>query len=126
MSRLDLFVLLAGLVNLAVVVEFVRRRQLLETFALLWIAVGVLGVAAAVGRSVIDEVADALGITYGASFVLASACGFLLFVCMTLSLHVSRLERRTEVLAEEVAFLRGAQGSPPEGPSEGGPQAPLE
>lgn len=116
MSRLDLFVLVAGLVNLAVVVEFVRRRQLLETFALLWIGVGVLGVAAALGRSLLDDVSDALGINYGASFVLASACGFLLFVCMGLSLHVSRLDRRTEVLAEEIAFLRGIQ--PPEEPAE--------
>lgn len=115
MSRLDVFVLLAGLVNLAVVVEFVRRRQLLETFALLWIAVGVLGVAAALARSLIDDLADAFGITYGASFVLASACGFLLFVCMALSLHVSRLERRTEVLAEEIAFLRGVER--PDGPA---------
>jgi hypothetical protein len=115
MSRLDLFVLIVGLVNLGAVVEFVRRRQLLETFALLWIAVGVLGVAAALGRSVIDDLSTAVGIDYGASFVLAAACGFLLFVCMSLSLHVSRLERRTEVLAEEVAFLRGVQ-SPDEQP----------
>jgi hypothetical protein len=109
MSRLDVFVFVVGVLNLAVVVEFVRRRRLLETFALLWIAVGVLGVAAALGRSLLDDVADAFGITYGASFVLASACAFLLFVCMSLSLHVSRLEHRTEVLAEEVAFLRGAE-----------------
>lgn len=109
MSRLDLFVLVAALVNLAVVVEFVRRRRLLETFALLWILVGLLGLAAAIGRPLLDDLADLAGIDYGASFILASACAFLLFVCMSLSLHVSRLERRTEVLAEEVAFLRGVR-----------------
>lgn len=109
MSRLDLFVLLAALFNLAVVVEFVRRRRLLETFALLWILVGLLGVVAALGRSLLDDLADLAGIDYGASFILASACGFLMFVCMSLSLHVSRLERRTEVLAEEIAFLQGVR-----------------
>jgi hypothetical protein len=109
MSRLDLFVLLVGLVNLLLVIEFVRRRRLLETFALLWIAVGVLGVAAAVARPLIDRISREVGIEYGTSFVLAAVSGFLLFVCMSLSLHVSRLERRTEVLAEEVAFLKGVQ-----------------
>jgi uncharacterized membrane protein len=34
---------------------------------------------------------------------------FLMFVAMSLSLHVSRLEERVEILAEEVAFLRGVR-----------------
>lgn len=109
MSRLDVLVLTVAVSNLVIVFEFVRRRRLLETFALLWMAVGALGVLAAIGRSTLDRVATTLGISYGANLILAAACGFLLFVCMSLSLHVSRLERRTEVLAEEVAFLRGAR-----------------
>jgi hypothetical protein len=113
MSRLDLFVLVAALVNLTVVVEFVRRRRLLETFALLWIVVGLMGGAAALGRTLLDDLADFAGIDYGASFILASACAFLLFVCMSLSLHVSRLEAKTEVLAEEVAMLHGVREPEP-------------
>ena len=109
MSRLDLFVLVAAVGNLVVVFEFVRRRRLLESFALLWMAVGAIGVLAALGRSALDRVASAVGISYGSNLILAAACGFLLFVCMSLSLHVSRLERRTEILAEEVAFLRGVR-----------------
>jgi hypothetical protein len=91
------------------VVEFVRRRKLLESFAVLWIAVGFGGVVLVIARPLIDDAADAVGIAYGASLVLTLGITFLLLVCMSLSLHVSKLESRVEVLATEVAFLRGVR-----------------
>jgi hypothetical protein len=107
-SSLQLFVTAMALLNVIVVVEFVRRRLLKESFALLWIAVGAGGVILGLARPLVDRAAEAVGVAYGPALVFALAIAFLLFVCMTLSLQVSRLEARTEVLAEEVAFLRGA------------------
>ena len=109
MSKLELFLLLVAVAQLVFVIEFVRRRKLLEGFAMLWITVGFGGVVLVVARSLIDRVADAVGIAYGASLVLALGIAFLLLVCMSLSLHVSKLESRVEVLATEVAFLRGVR-----------------
>lgn len=106
MSRLELFVVVLALVNVAVVVEFVRRRKLRESFALLWIGVGLAGVALSLARPAFDAIARAVGVSYGPSLLFTLALLFLLFVCMNLTLHVSRLEARTEVLAEEVAFLK--------------------
>jgi hypothetical protein len=106
LSRLELLVVVLALVNVAVVVEFVRRRKLREGFALLWIGVGLGGVALSLARPVFDAVARAVGVSYGPSLLFTLALLFLLFVCMSLSLHVSRLDARTEILAEEVAFLR--------------------
>lgn len=108
-SRLELFVIVLALVNVAVVVEFVRRRKLRENFALLWIGVGLAGVTLSLARPVFDAVARAVGVSYGPSLLFTLALLFLLFVCMSLSLHVSRLETRTEILAEEIAFLRAEQ-----------------
>lgn len=109
MSKLQFFLLIAAIAQLVFVLEFVRRRKLLESFALLWMTVGFGGVALVVLRPVIDDLADAVGIAYGASLVLALGIVFLLLVCMGLSLHVSKLESRVEVLASEVAFLRGVR-----------------
>lgn len=109
MSKLQFFLLVVAIAQLVFVFEFVRRRKLLESFALLWMTVGLGGVALVVLRPVIDDLADAVGIAYGASLVLALGIAFLLLVCMSLSLHVSKLESRVEVLAAEVAFLRGVR-----------------
>jgi hypothetical protein len=113
MSKLELFLLVVALLNVAVVFEFVRRRKLLENYALLWMLVGFGGIFFALGRTVVDAAAKAVGISNGANLILAAGVLFLLFVCMSLSLHVSRLEARSEVLAEEVAFLRAARPTPP-------------
>lgn len=106
MSKLEVFLLTVALGNVLVVLEFVRRRKLLETYALLWLLVGAGGIFFALGRSLFDAGARAVGISNGANLILAGGVLFLLFVCMSLSLHVSRLEARSEVLAEEVALLR--------------------
>ena len=50
--------------------------------------------------------ADNLGVRYGPTIIFTGAILFLLFVCMNLSMHVSRLTERSEILAEEITFLR--------------------
>ena len=104
--KLVVFVSTIALVNVIVVLEFVRRRKLAESFALLWIGVGVLGIVLSIARPLIDDLADNLGVRYGPTLIFTGAIVFLLFVCMNLSMHVSRLTERSEILAEEITFLR--------------------
>ena len=106
MRRLDVFVLVVACLNVAVMLELVRRRQLREKYALLWLAVGVGGILLGVGRTLVDRLADALGVDYGPSMVFLGAIVFLLLVCVHLSWEVSRLEDRTRTLARELALLR--------------------
>jgi hypothetical protein len=106
MSKLELVLLVVALANVAVVVEFVRRRDLQEGFALLWLGIGASGLAFAVGRGLFDRLARFLGVSYGANLILAMGILALVFICMGLSLHVSRLETRVELLAEELGLLR--------------------
>lgn len=121
--RLSLSVAVFAVLLVGVVVELVRRRRLTENFAILWIGVGLAIVALSVGRPLFDRVSRFLGVSYGTSLLFSAAIVFLLFVCMSLSIHVSSLRERVETLAEEVAFLRGARrpGSPSEQDSDDPP-----
>jgi hypothetical protein len=107
--RLEIFVLVVAFINLAVVLEFVRRRKLAESFALLWTAVAVGAFLLIVARPVIDDFAGMVGIESGTSVVFSLAIAFLLVVSVILSVHVTRLESRMEMLAEEVALLHGVR-----------------
>lgn len=109
MRRLDVFVLVVAMINVVVMLELVRRRQLREKYALLWLAVGVGGIVLGLGRTLVDRVAHALGVDYGPSAVFLLAILFLLIVCMHLSWEVSRLEERTATLAEELALMRARE-----------------
>jgi hypothetical protein len=105
-TKLSWFVGVLALLNVLFVLEFVRRRKLAESFALLWIGVGACGVLFAIARHQIDSLSRKMGVYAGTSLVFTLGILFLLFVCMSLSMHVSRLTDRTEILAEEVAILR--------------------
>jgi hypothetical protein len=117
-TKLSWFVGVLAVLNVVFVLEFVRRRKLAENFALLWIGVGACGVLFALGRHQIDELSRKMGVYAGTSLIFTLGILFLLFVCMSLSMHVSRLRDRTEILAEEVAILRARlEGAPPPMPS---------
>lgn len=104
--KLVIFVSTIAVFNVAVVVEFVRRRKLAESFAVLWISVGLLGIVLSVARPLVDHLAEGIGVRYGPALIFSGAILFLLFVCMNLSMHVSRLTERSEILAEELTLLR--------------------
>jgi len=103
--KLTLVTAVTGLVLLAVIVELLRRRQLREKYALLWLLVGLAVAPLALRPRLLDRVAQTLGVVSGVSLVLFLAVVFLLLVCVHLSWEVSRLEEETRTLAEHIALL---------------------
>jgi hypothetical protein len=114
--RLELFVLLIALANFVLVIEFVRRRLLGESFAIVWGLVAVAGIVLVALRPLIDAFAEKVGIADGTAVVFSGGILFLLILSLYLSMHITKLEDRVERLAEEVAMLRGVRGG--EGPPE--------
>src|SRR5262245_55633165 len=95
-----------GLIVLVAIFELVRRRQLREKYAMLWIGVGFVVVLLAFFPRLLDRLAGAVGVVSGVSLVLFLGIVFLLLVCLHLSWEVSRLEEETRSLAEDLALLR--------------------
>jgi hypothetical protein len=95
-----------ALLLLALIFELLRRRQLREKYAVLWLAVGLVTLPLGFIPWSLDNVSSWLGVASGASLVLFLAVVFLLVVCIHLSWEASRLEDETRALAEEVALIR--------------------
>lgn len=104
--KLTVITTITALTLLLFIVELLRRRQLQEKYALLWLAVSIAMLPLAFFPRLVDEAANAVGVASGVSLVLFTAIVFLLLVCMHLTWEVSRLEEETRVLAEEVALIR--------------------
>jgi len=112
---------LTALAVLAFMVELLRRRQLQEKYAILWLGVGIVMVPLAFFPTLTDNLARLLGIVSGVSLVLFLGIVFLLLVTVHLSWEVSRLEEETRTLAEDLALLRTELGRPrpsPDAPAE--------
>ena len=105
MSHLQIAAVLAALALLLVVLELVRRRRLLERYALLWLAVGIALVVLGAWRGLLTRVSQAIGIAAPPNALFAVGLGFLLIIVLNFSVAVSRLTDQSKILAQRLALL---------------------
>jgi hypothetical protein len=97
-----------GLVFVAVL-ELVRRRRLLERYALLWLFSAFALLALAAWRGLLSDLAHAVGIYYPPSALFVIAFGFILVLLLHFSVAVSKLADQNKVLAQRLAMLEEKQ-----------------
>lgn len=104
-SHIQLVAILASAVLLLLILEMVRRRRLMERYALLWLlsAVVLLGLASWPGGLL--RLSHAMGIFYPPSALFAVTIGFVLVLLLHFSLAVSRLTDQSKILAQRLALL---------------------
>ena len=98
--------IIVGVASLASMVELLRRRQLKEKYAVLWLGVGIGMFVLGAFPFLLNKVADVAGVKDPPNLLLFAAALLLLLVCVHLSWEASRLEEKTRTLAEELALLR--------------------
>lgn len=103
--RIQIVAIFGAVLLLLVVLEMVRRRRLLERYALLWLfsAVVLLGLAA--WRDGLERLANTVGIAYPPNALFFVAFAFVLLLLLHFSAAVSRLADQSKVLAQRVALL---------------------
>ena len=87
------------------VLELVRRRRILERYALLWLFSSVILLVLAVWKGALGVIADAIGVIYPPNALFVVAFGFVLVLLLHFSLAVSRLTDQTKVLAQRLALV---------------------
>jgi hypothetical protein len=109
--------LIGAAATVIAMVEMLRRRQLREKYAILWLTLGVGLVIIAVFPGLLITIGHRLGFTAPSNLLFLVAGLVLLLISVHLSWEVSRLEDETRILAEEVALLRlEVESRPPERP----------
>jgi hypothetical protein len=106
LPRLLVFAL--GLTVLLLVINLVRKRQLQERYAILWLLAGLALTLAPVFIPWLDHLAFSLGFEYPPALLLLLAVVGLLLLIFQLSLTISRNEDRIKVLTQELGLLRHA------------------
>ena len=105
-SRLQLLAVLVTAGLFVLVFELVRRRRLLERYALLWLFSSAVLLCLSIWRGLLEELASAVGIFYAPSALFAVAFGFVLILLLHFSLVISRLAEQTKVLAQRMGLLQ--------------------
>ena len=124
-ARIQLVAIVGAGALLLIVLELVRRRRLLERYALLWLLSAVVLLGLAAWRDGLKVISDAIGIAYPPNALFFVALGFVLLLLLHFSSVVSRLSDQTKVLAQRAALLeerlrrleaRGETEAPDEAP----------
>jgi hypothetical protein len=104
-GKAQVIAIVVTVLMLALVVDLVRRRRLVERYALLWMLAASFLVVLAVWNGGLNFIADVAGIKSppNALFLLGLAVVFGLL--LNFSIAFSRLSEETKILAQEVARL---------------------
>lgn len=104
-NRIQLVAIVGAVVLLLLVLEMVRRRRLMERYALLWLLTAIILVGLAAWRNVLVDLSQAIGIAYPPNALFVVAFGAVLLLLLHFSSAVSRLSDQTKTLAQRVALL---------------------
>ncbi len=103
--RVQIVALIAAGGLLLLVLELVRRRRLMERYALLWLFSALVLVGLAAWVNLLEDIASLIGIAYPPNALFVIAFGFTLMLLLHFSVAVSRQADQSKVLAQHVALL---------------------
>ena len=99
-----------GVIGIAVlvfvlVVELVRRRRLMERYALVWLGAALTLLVLGIWKGLLTTVSAKLGIHYPPSTLFAVGFAFAVVLLLSLSIVISRLAEQNKRLAQHLALL---------------------
>jgi hypothetical protein len=104
-NRIQIVTIIVAAFLLIGVIDLVRRRRLLERYALLWLLSAVVLLGLAIWRGALDKIAAQLGVAYPPNALFIVAFGFVLWMLLHFSIAVSRLSDQSKILAQRMALL---------------------
>jgi hypothetical protein len=103
-QRIAAVALTLGLI--LVILELVRRKRLLERYALVWLLSATILLVCAAWKGLVTTIAFKVGIHYPPSLLFAVAFGAELLLLLHFSLAVSSLTDQNKILAQRVGLLQ--------------------
>jgi hypothetical protein len=104
-TRAQIIAVIATLAIFLFVLELVRRRRLVERYALLWMTAAFALLVLAIWTDGLNVIKDLMGIEDAANAIFILAFGVAYLLLLNFSVVSSRLGEETKVLAQEVASL---------------------
>ena len=104
-TRVQIVAIVITVLLFGLVLELVRRRRLVERYALLWMSAALALLVLAVWRDLLDIGSDFLGIAVPANALFLVAFAVIFVLLLHFSVATSRLGDETKILAQEVARL---------------------
>lgn len=117
-NTVQIVAVIATILMLMLVLELVRRRRLVERYALIWIFAALAMVVLAVWRQGLDVVSGWIGVDDPVNGIFLIAFAVVFALLLNFSVAISRLSEETKILAQlsarldaEVRSLKGERAA---------------
>jgi hypothetical protein len=104
--QLELEEIAVAVVISVAIFELVRRKRLMERYAILWLVAGATVLVLSLAQGAIQNLAQDAGVTYAPSALFAIAFLFVLVMLVQFSMTISRLSDQNTALAQRIALLQ--------------------
>ncbi len=104
-TKAQIIALIATIAIFVFILELVRRRRLVERYALLWMSAAIVLLVLSIWTDGLEVLADAMGIQEAANAIFILAFGVAFLLLLNFSVATSRLSEETKILAQETARL---------------------
>ncbi len=105
MTQVEIIAILGSIILLGLILEMVRRRQVAENYALLWLLTAVAFIILSLWRELLDVLASLMGIFYPPAALFVIGFGFFLLILLQFSVIITHLSRKNKELAQQVGIL---------------------
>jgi hypothetical protein len=105
MAQVEIIAILGTVFLLGLILEMVRRRQVAENYALLWLLTAVALFILSLWRELLDILAAFMGIFYPPAALFVIGFGFFLLILLQFSVVITQLSRKNKELAQQVGIL---------------------
>ncbi len=110
MERIQIIAIAASLLFLLYIAWLIVKGKLREEYAIVWIVSTFVLILFSFWREGIDIVSNMLGIIAPPNMIFTGAIFIMLIYLLHLSVTVSRLQKQSKVLAQELALLKNKEG----------------
>jgi hypothetical protein len=104
-NRVQIVAIAGAVALLLIVLELVRRRRLMERYALLWLLSAVVILGLSIWQEALRKLASAMGILAAPNALFFVAGAFMLLLLLHFSAAMSRLSDQSKVIAQRHAIL---------------------
>jgi hypothetical protein len=134
MQIVQIIAVLGSLVLFVFVIDFIRRNLLKEKYAVLWISLSIVVTTLSFWKSLLDKLAQFVGVAYAPSLLFFVAFIFVLLILLHFSVVISIFHDKNKGLIQELAMLkdkveileREAAKAGKKGPGSAGAKKPSE
>jgi hypothetical protein len=105
-TRIQILSIVASILVIILIVYLIRRRKLREEYSIMWLVGSFALIVFSVWRSLLDIIADFVGVYYAPAILLLVGIFFGVLIFLHLTVVISKLADNNKTMAQEIAFLK--------------------